>query len=79
MQGRHSRTQKAKCEREEGSNHSINCACVVMTTIMLIGAVVVVLSYCQLFLSFSCCTILDGKMGQNTKIRELNDDIPLAK
>ena len=31
-----------------------------MITIMLTGAVVVVLSYCQLFLSFSCCTILDN-------------------
>lgn len=60
VQGKLSRSQKAKCEMEEGSNHSISSSGVVTITIILIGAVVVVVSYYQLFLSFSCCTILDN-------------------
>lgn len=59
VQGKLSRSQKAKCEMEEG-NHSISSSGVVTITIILIGAVVVVVSYYQLFLSFSCCTILDN-------------------
>lgn len=41
VQGKHSRSQRAKRVVEEGSIHSITSACVVMISTILIGAVVV--------------------------------------